>query len=82
MKRHWNVRGMDLDQLMTTTASALDEVCEELIEDAANIVRDHGGDDEDVEAMRDLKRQQFEQCRTAQLAKLRAWLQRGGEYLH
>ena len=81
-KRHWNVRGMNLDQVMSVSAAALDETFEEMVDNAGNLCRDHGGTEEEIETVRDWQRQQLERDRDEHLAKLRAWLKRGGEGLH
>ena len=80
-KRHFDLRGMSLDQIVATAAAAFDERFEEAIDDAASMVRDHGGTEDEIEAMCERSRQMLEQGRKAELAELRAWLERGGEPL-
>ena len=46
---------------------------------AENLSWGRRGSEEEVEAMRNLQRQWLERDRNEQLAKLRAWLKRGGE---
>ena len=76
------LRGMNLERIVATAAAAFDERAQAMIDGAADIVRDHGGTEDEVESFCDLQRQRFERDRDEQLAKLRAWLQRGCEYLN
>jgi hypothetical protein len=80
-KRHWNIRGMGLDEVMAISAAALDETFEEMIDNAGKLRRAHGGTEEEIETVRDWQRQQLERDRNEQLAKLRAWFLRDCESL-
>jgi hypothetical protein len=81
-KRHWDIRGMNLDQVMAVSAAALDETFEEMVDNAGNLCRDHGGTEDEIESMREWQRQRLTEGRDEQLAKLRAWLERGCESLN
>lgn len=76
-----NIRGKTLAQVIAIAAASFDERSEQAINDAANIVRDNGGTDDEIEAMCNLQREILAQDREAQLTELRAWLKRGGEPL-
>jgi hypothetical protein len=82
MNRHWNVHGMRLDQVTTLSAEALDDAFEEAVDNAGNLVRDHGGTEEEIETVREMQRQFLQQGRDAHLAKSRTWLDRGCESLN
>ena len=82
MKRHWNIRGMNLDEVMAVTAMALDETFEEMVDNAGKLCRDHGGTEEEIKSVRDFQRQQLEECRAAKLDELRSWLLRDCESLN
>jgi hypothetical protein len=57
---------MNISQIMPS-AVELAACLKEMIDNAGNLVRDHGGTEDEVEAMR---------------AQVRAWLARGGETLN
>jgi hypothetical protein len=58
---------MNVSQIMALAAAELDACLKEMIDSAGNLVRDHGGTEDEVKAMR---------------AQMRAWLLRGGETLN
>ena len=55
-QRHYNVRGMNLDQIMALSAASLDEWAEEAVDNAGKLCRDLGGTEDEIEAMRELQR--------------------------
>ena len=57
---------MNVSQIMALAAAEIDVCLKEMIDSAGNLVRDHGGTEAEVEAMR---------------AQMRAWLARAGETL-
>ena len=81
MNRHWDVRGKSLDQVMTISAEAFDEALEEMIDNAGNLCRDHGGTEDEVESAREMQRQSLMEVRDEKLIELRRWLERGCESL-
>jgi hypothetical protein len=82
MKRHWDLRGMNMAEVMATSATALSEIFEEMIGNAGTLCRDHGGTEDEIESVRELQRRWLEGDRDVQLAKLRGWLERGGKSLN
>lgn len=76
MKRHWNLRGMNMAEVMATTATALDESFEEMICNAGDLCRDMGGTEGEIDSMRELQRDWLEAERGAYLAQVRGWLDR------
>jgi hypothetical protein len=57
-KRHWDLRGMSLAEVMAVSALALDMRC-----------RDHGATEDEIESARELQRQMLEKQRDESLAK-------------
>jgi uncharacterized protein YggL (DUF469 family) len=80
-KRHWNLRGMSLEQIMATSAAAFDDLFEEIIGNAENICRDHGGTQKEIESITRLAAKELEECRAEHLKELRSWLEHGGQTL-
>jgi hypothetical protein len=57
---------LNIAKIMALVAAEIDASLKAMIDSAGNLVRDHGGSEDEVAAMR---------------AQVRAWLQRGGETL-
>jgi hypothetical protein len=76
-----NIRGKTVAEVLAIAAASYDELTGEAVNDAANMVADFGGTEDEIEAMRELQRKIMEQDRKAYLAKYRAFLERGGEPL-
>ena len=76
MTKHWDLRGMNMAEVMATSAAALDETFDEMVDNAGKLCRDHGGTEDEIESVRELQRQWLEEERDVYLAKLRGWLER------
>jgi hypothetical protein len=72
---------MAKDQAVLKATQLLDGVLEELVDDAFNFIRDHGGTIQESEVWAARRRRELEAARVTQLAKLRAWLAHDGESL-
>ena len=75
MTKHWDLRGMNMAEVMATSAAALDETFDEMVDNAGKLCRITAAPNE-IELVCELQRQWLEEERDVNLAKLRGWLER------
>jgi hypothetical protein len=73
--RLFDLRGMNLEQILDVSMRALDERFEEIITNVGDMIRDHGGTEEEAEFAREWQRHFLKEERAIVERKLRLALE-------